>query len=1054
MDIDNEINDSKNESKEEKSGVELSHEQGGSDENIKRIEYDIPTYTSDNSIEFIIFVYNNISNIYEPNKRNLLLLILLLNAIKNRDDSSSIFKQLLYATYRIFINNQIDEETYNFKSPINNISDKTWNSLKQINESCSNCFSLFLNDIENHKKEWETYLDNDEMIISANFILNNENVESCFTPLTKFMFFSILKPHLGHSLIDAIIKDILINEGNFQKELCLNNNIENTSNLNIDKYRSLEDLFKENISIKRKPMLYFEVENGNLCLEKEIRDYYIKKMKNTNVENNNNNIKQEGNTIEHLIHYKEINPNKLELSNSELEMIHNSMRTGGIILIKNPLLVEESLLKLIDEIKDKNTIINENFKLILLVNKNHLLPQFLYSSTNIIHNDFVMLKEIKEYIINLIKETPIDLFNKFINSELNVISFHMKKIYIYLLIINAILIQYSYIHSKIYKIPIDFCKKDFIISLKFIEQYISSINEEKMKALLDPDNNFGFNFDSINKIVLDTFINSRLIYREDEEKVHKMLSEFFDGEQFLRENNYYFNYNDFIIPKINEKLYPKKKEQAHEHEPQIRFQHSHQNISNITISFSIPKDAVIEEFEKIPNEKYYNLLYGVSNEMINNKTSKLIYQFFKIFSKNSVNESNILKDNINNISKIPEIFNINSNKIIQILDEIKSSLPDILNIADANPTLFKVNKYNELFNPLDECLQKEIDFFNLYMNTILKDIDILHLIMQGDMILNDKYYNILIELNKNIVPKNWQKNKLIFKNVNIEVWLNKLKYIYETMNNWINNGFLLVYDLSTIYNTKLFIITLPIYFQKKLQENNSVSSDKISIEYKLTKYEKIEEINDSIIETIKQKNGNNDFILIKGLKLQNFDSFYEKETKVFQENLNKKEGEELPIILVTYSINSFDNIEKVKIIGEEEDSEEDTINNKNISQRKVLNVDSSISKYESLSQIKDDEEEEYDLVQDINEISTQKKHKNVHIKEKKTKKSNVNIMQKYKYFTLKKYCKLNVPIVDLNQNEIYELNEPLGYIELKFKCTNDKQEEYFINNKIQIDINY
>ena len=57
-------------------------------------------------------------------------------------------------------------------------------------------------------------------------------------------------------------------------------------------------------------------------------------------------------------------------------------------------------------------------------------------------------------------------------------------------------------------------------------------------------------------------------------------------------------------------------------------------------------------------------------------------------------------------------------------------------------------------------------------------------------------------------------------------------------------------------------------------------------------------------------------------------------------------------------------------------------------------------------------------------------------------------MQKYKYFTLKKYCKLNVPIVDLNQNEIYEINEPLGYIELKFKCTNDKQEEYFIGSSI------
>ena len=181
---------------------------------------------------------------------------------------------------------------------------------------------------------------------------------------------------------------------------------------------------------------------------------------------------------------------------------------------------------------------------------------------------------------------------------------------------------------------------DFILILKFIEHYLSSINEEKIKALIDPDNNFGFNFDSIIKIILDSFINARLIYREDEENVNKMLSQFFDGEQFLRENNNYFNYNDFVVPKIDEKLYPKKREPSQaKHEEQVIIKHSNKNIPTLVLNYNIPKHAVIELFENISNEKYYNLLYGVSNEMIQFHNNKITNEFYDIFSKNDTKES-------------------------------------------------------------------------------------------------------------------------------------------------------------------------------------------------------------------------------------------------------------------------------------------------------------------------------------------------------------------------------------------------------------------------------
>ena len=313
---------------------------------------------------------------------------------------------------------------------------------------------------------------------------------------------------------------------------------------------------------------------------------------------------------------------------------------------------------------------------------------------------------------------------------------------------------------------------------------------------------------------------------------------------------------------------------------------------------------------------------------------------------------------------------------------------------------------------------------------------------------------MLTELNKNVVPKDWIKNKNLNIEIKLEKWLHILKYIYDTNNKWINDGSLSVYDLAALYNTKLFIITLPIYFQKKLEENQLVSSDKIIIEYKLTKYEKIEEINEEILEKIKKQNGDKDFILIKGLKIRHFESLYEKDSRVYQENLNKKEGEELPIVLVTYSINSFDNIKQIQVNDEEEDSDDDN----NISTKKSQKHldDASISKNESHSISKEIEEESYDVVQDISQVNMPKKKyshsHSVYLKDKTIKKAKVNILQKYKYFSLKKYCKINVPFIEENKNEIYGLDEPLGYIELKIKCTNDKQEEYFINNKIHIEI--
>ena len=83
--------------------------------------------------------------------------------------------------------------------------------------------------------------------------------------------------------------------------------------------------------------------------------------------------------------------------------------------------------------------------------------------------------------------------------------------------------------------------------------------------------------------------------------------------------------------------------------------------------------------------------------MINSHTSKIIYDFYNIFSKYILKESEDLNfnTNLNNKGNLPEIFNLDSQIIFEIIENIKALLPDQLNTSDASPTLFKVNKFNE-----------------------------------------------------------------------------------------------------------------------------------------------------------------------------------------------------------------------------------------------------------------------------------------------------------------------------------------------------------------------
>ena len=1032
-----------------------------------------PTYKEEDYFEFVIFVYNKISQIYDIEKRRDLLLMILFYGLKLKEEIPANFKEIIYNINKIYFCNEIEKNDNDVKSPLTIITDENWNKIKKINDASAYIFSIILDHIESHSEEWNKFLDDDTVLVERNFEVFDEDLASTMNPFSKFLFFSIVKTHLGDSLITKIISDVLQSQ---EVSMLDENGETKIKKYELKKSENIEELFFENLNKTRKPILVFDKEDGNLLTQREIKEFYLPKLVNII---NENNAKTEGGGNIEAISQKEIIPTKIELTNNELDIIHSAMKNGGMVCIRNCQLIKESLSKIFDEINDKNTVINDYFKLILFVNSNNLLPSYLYSSCFIVNRDLSILGQMKDYLIDLIKSTPMDLFNKFMNCEVNNTSaYYMKKLYVYFTVIYVILIQYSCLKSNIYKIPIDYCRKDYFSLLQFLNKFILSCSEDKQKELNNLDNNYGFTYESLIKIVYDVFINSRLLTKEDLENVNDFLTQFYENSFFMKEDCL-FAYDNFIILNIDEKKYPVN--QQINITDEIENDNENNNANNNTNSnqnkqYLIPKHALVDEFKAIPNEMYYEVMYGISKKMIEEKSEKKIKQFYSVISKG--HDKEIKEDETHEImineDKIPKV---DFNTIYERLTELKQNLPDLLNTTDANQVLFKINKYNELFNPLDEILQLEIDHYNNFIGKLEGDINSILSVLKGEKILIDYYYEILESINNNKVPRNWLLSKN--KDMDFDEWMKKIKNQYDFFTKWILDGYSNCYDLSAMHNDKLFLNLLPIYFQRKLPENTT-SSDRIQLHFKLTKYDYNDEITDEIMEEFKKTNDKKNTILIKGLNLKGFDSFKEedRDIKTFKENLDNKNGVLLPVVIVTYSIEEYQLNENAlilnpskantttnttkKVVKEESEDEDDDEDEEEYVEEKAEDKDKR-KEEEKIEEKKGEDKKEEDKRKEENQ-NTLTAEEGIDKKgdEEKTEKRDSVIFEgsvtkkectlirrtRVRYY--KKHCRKEVPFVEEFDSRVYSINEPYGYIELRFALEKDKQEEYLNNRDIRI----
>ena len=869
-------NEESNEEEEEEEEEEKKEEK----KEIK--EEEVPTFEKENLLEFIIFIFNKNNSLFLPNQKKNILLILLFYYMKEEEETPSNYKTLIMLINDVFFNKNRDYEKFNEKSPFKNLSEHQWNSLKEINEKGGYIFSLLISHMENNIEKWEEFLSSEIPI----FKIFDEDLESSMNIFFKFTFFSIIKPYMSDALMTYIINSILEN---------LDKN-ENTIKLENNNVNQLNQPFFEDFTNSKKPILYIQHDNEQLILNKEIRDYLLPTLAQIRKVSEKENVNNKEIAIEALS-YREIIPNKIELSNNELDFIHNAMRNGGVIIIKNAHLVKESILKLFEEFNDQNTILNEHFKLIFTVNHHCPLPTFFYENCRIVNRDLNVITEIKEYIIDLIELTSYEIYNDLMNSQNNNSSaYYIKKLYIYFTIIHAVLVQYSCLKTQIFRIPIEFKRKDYFNLLKFLINFMNSLPEDKQKELTNNDNIYGFTYESIIKIIIDLFIDTRLLYPEDVHRINLIVNSFFDNDDFLNKN-FLFKYEDFIIDNFNPDEIPKEEiENMKKPEENNNIQKGKEQ-SNVN-QILIPKSVLCEKIRKINNEDFNALIFGMSTKILKENSEKTIKDFYKSISLGLIGEP------------IPKtrITKLNIKNILNSIKEIKANIPDPLSITEANPALFKINKFDELFNPFDESLKSEIDSYNNYLNLITNDIHIINKIFRSEMFLTKEYFEVLENLSQKEIPSKWRLH-YSKKPLMISDWKTIIKDIFNEINEWINNASLKIYDLSHFIDYKLFLNKIPLYFNKKLPENFA-SPDKLKLKFFFTKFKENSELTDEEILKIKEDNNKKEVIFIKGIKLNGFNEEKEEEGLVYKANDSSDEGDLCPIIGVTYTLLNFKDDDK------------------------------------------------------------------------------------------------------------------------------------------------
>ncbi len=721
----------------------------------------------------------------------------------------------------------------------------------EINQTVGGEFlKEFITHLKTHLEEWSNYISTDEMILKSNFIFFDSELESSMNIFQRLILFTILKPHLFEQFLEYMINNLFPNNFTIPK-------------LNI----------KKALAIVPPKRILCIIDNNSIC-DKEIFSLYQSKFMHGEI----------------VTVSTEIITLTTELNQNQIDKITNGMKNGNLFVLKGIENLRSSIYKILEMLNDPKNNISDAFRLVLVGRSNIILPSIVYDQCFILNRNHNPLDlNIKESIADLLDNIDLNTFEYMINRKFSPV--FTRKLFFHMLLAQSVLRLYHSFGTPFYNLTYKFDKKDFYYCFKFIKIYFEKIGDKEEAQNNNPNNNYNNNnYLSLVHMLIDSFYLNRLMYKEDYQRVSKLMHRFFQEKEFMNEGYFMFYRNSqdktFVIRNTDATL--------------VDVLDDKYSLNEVITNLNL--DEVHNLIDKIPLENYYDLINNLPNDIINDKLK--LQAHYYIENMNKLNKIYIRSYKNMEVNKLYEVDAV---KFKQIILNIRDNLPEKIYFGEeASSMIFKFTKTGEYINPTDESVKFEVNKYNDFLVKITDDMDIMSKIVRGEILFNDYYNNMIFDIYNSKLPKKWELHSFILNkdkenHIDLNLWLENIKERFVLLRKWLQIGHLEVFPLNLFYNFKLFVFSVLNLFSRRA----GVTPDEISLKFFFTKY--LPEDHDQLLANkaeISAQFKNKDIVFIEGLVIEN--AYYNnKEGKIYDntsENNNKNCCERCPIMGVTYEM--------------------------------------------------------------------------------------------------------------------------------------------------------
>ena len=1046
----------------------------------------------------LIYLYNKLNSLFNDSelKKSLLLVFAFINV--NLENKIPIPVKQCFINCHLYDNNfdECFDESEIESSPIKNINNKQWSILKKLNANSGQLFQDIFDNINENKEKWNKYLEDSLTDLNNNYFLNNlvfpeEELDKLVSPLIKFLFFYLIKPHKREFLIqiflkntimntssDPQIEDILFIEKNYSKDFYSHVLKTKMDDLDITKAFKNFNVYKEHALVLIAPsnnmniydkILYeycylkmFSVNNninssgmGESKLDKSVMgaDKSIisnnkgmnenmvntKENKEQNSTQNNLSINQQqqkqpqeqGITYISEIKYKEIVlDNNVDLTQQDFEYIKNFMKIGGVIIIKNAQLLGHLFNELIKEmLQMKPDETSSNFKLVLICNLDEIMKnKNLYEQCRIIND-------------NLIQENDFDDENKntFKPVKEHILSLISKiPIHIYTFLLN------SHLHYLRFYLR------------KVIYSYIILFGVLEATELKNP-----FTFGRKDFYALCKFI---LTYIEGENFTEEKYKNDFSNA----ESTTGFNFMTLITVINNIFIYTRQIDRNDECKVNklvadiFNFKifmspEFYLDIGNIKINIKqnhsdLNFEELYKSFDHFFSEEYENLIPNQSIEELKEKSEKYSENIFTNIIR--LVDHNYGKENLNKNPK-----NIDYTKLHIMLTKFRDIIPrniqylhkeDVIDLEnkenEINTSLFKKNKYGLYFNSFDESLLYEIINFNEKLNSMHGELDLLIGMLEGNFTYDDYHLKVFEILGRGKVPKElniFYEMKYFNKNIRFSLYKDVLENRISIYKKWLSDGSMKYYHLPIFTNIELFMNSIKMHFCRKYYGENDyakITPDMISLKFVSTKFSTYEELLSS------EKDYNyynsvyhNEIIWADGLVLNNATIDPTNKHLLFS-NLQNNIKQKLNIVGITYIVQHNENDDFSENYDEEVDNNEENKEENKEQQEE-----------EEKEEEKEEEEEDKSEESSENKSGEKKEDKKEENEEKKGENHQDNNTEDFKNENQSVKIYIYGNNNDLMSNKYYK-QEPIGFFEFRMFNSDLNGQNYIFEHDIKVTV--